>query len=265
MENGDGYIWDNNLDLRDNCNSGWEQQQSNDGRNSAALINECQHQWRVQPDVLNVNSMKLTRATVECNASSSLLLLYVTWLSSFSASLLLWQIWHESTLCDVTLRLISSQLMWITPGYIQYTGKSVTKYGWQRRRKILRNLSKALNLLEIDCSPSLAVELHQICLKPLYEVTRDCNASDHLTSLMHWGAGGEWAGMQASWSWCIILARCPRCSSRLLPSLLTDCFWRESRRITFAILWREKRQTREHRSPSRSWWEGGRRGRLDLK
>ena len=118
MENGDGYIWDNNLDLRDNCNSGWEQQQSNDGRindnveNSAALINECQHQWRVQPDVLNVNSMKLMRATVECNASSSLLLLYVTaWLSSFSAPLL-WQIWHESTKCDVTLR-VETDLLWV--------------------------------------------------------------------------------------------------------------------------------------------------------
>ena len=76
--------------------------------------------------------------------------------------------------------------MRITPGFIEYTGESVAKYGL-RQWQILRNLLKALNLPEIDCSPSLAVELHQICLKPLYEVTRDCNASDHLTSLMHWG------------------------------------------------------------------------------
>ena len=186
-------------------------------------------------------------------------------LSSFSASLLLWQIWHESTLCDVTLRVETDLLgvdadnpwlCWI------YWGKSYKEWMAAAAEDIKKSVQSPFNLPEIDCSPSLAVELHQICLKPLYEVTRDCNASDHLTSLMHWGAG-EWARMQASW--CFILARCPRCSSRLLPSLLTDCFWRESRRITFAILWREKRQTREHRSPNRSWWEGGRRGRLDLK
>ena len=52
---------------------------------------------------------------------------------------------------------------------------------------IKKSVQSPFNLPEIDCSPSLAVELHQICLKPLYEVTRDCNASDHLTSLMHWG------------------------------------------------------------------------------
>ena len=66
-------------------------------------------------------------------------------------------------------------------------GKSYKEWMAAAAEDIKKSVQSPFNLPEIDCSPSLAVELHQICLKPLYEVTRDCNASDHLTSLMHWG------------------------------------------------------------------------------
>ena len=204
---------------------------------------------------MNVNSMKLMMTTVQCNynaLSSLLLLLYVTDCPVLPCDRSDMS-WHS----DVTLRLISSKFMWKTPGYIECSGKSVKTCLFQKirnnwwageaergtwRREILRNLFKALNLPKIDCSPSLARRMSWVASQFVSShCTKSRQIAMRLTSLMHWGAG-EWAGMQASW--CIILARWTRCSSRFSPSVIGG---RVSSRITFiwfrelAILCREKR------------------------
>ena len=184
---------------------------------------------------MNVNSMKLMMTTVQCNynaLSSLLLLLYVTDCPVLPCDRSDMS-WHS----DVTLRLISSDFMWKTPGYIECSGKSVKTCLFQKiqnnwwaceaergtwRREILRNLFKALIF------PRLTAHLlwHGEWVELHHSLSRAIVRSHARLQCVWpaWCTGGRRMGRDASF-----VMHHPRQMDQMQFQIFAICYWRESK------------------------------------